>query len=98
MIENVVKATRRKQTVDEAFMEQLFNDVTSLYHLNEAGAMSGSKTDLGPLPKTAVLLLGTLAFTWLCILLYALSQRFKNHARSTQKSSPPSKAADSSLR
>lgn len=98
MIENVVKATRRKQTVDDAFMEQLFSDVTSLYHLNEAGTMSGSKADLGPLPKTAVLLLGTLAFTWLCILLYVLSQQIKNHARSEQKSSPSSKATDSSLR
>lgn len=77
MIENVVKATRRKQTVDEAFMEQLFNDVTSLYHLNETGAMSGAKADLGSLPKTAVLLLLALALTWLCILLYIIRKRYK---------------------
>ena len=35
MIENVCKSTRRKETVDDAYMEELFEDVTALYHLGE---------------------------------------------------------------
>lgn len=81
LIENVVKSTRRKQTIDDAYMQTLFDDVTSLYHLNEAGAMSETKADLGPLPGTAVLLLLALALTWAGILLYVLSQRLRERAR-----------------
>lgn len=81
LIENVVKSTRRKQTIDDAYMQTLFDDVTSLYHLNEAGAMSETKADLGPLPGTAVLLLLALALTWAGILLYVLSQRLRERER-----------------
>lgn len=76
LIENVTKSTRRKQTIDEAYMEKLFEDVTSLYRLDQQSASSG-KTDLGPLPSTAVLLLAGLAVTWCGILLYVISQRLK---------------------
>ena len=35
MIENVVKAERRNENVDEAFIKKTFEEVTSLYRLNE---------------------------------------------------------------
>ena len=70
MIENVTKGIRRKQAVDEAFMEKLQQDVTSLYRLDQLETGGGSKYDLGPLPKTSVILLSTLAVTWILILLY----------------------------
>lgn len=76
MIENVTKSTRRKQTIDAAYIEKLFEDVTSLYRLDQTSASSG-KTDLGPLPRTAVILLVSLAMTWCGILLYVISQSFK---------------------
>lgn len=75
MIENVTKSIRRKETVDEAYMEKLFADMTSLYRLDqrsaEEGNAAGGKTELGDLPTASVILLGTLAAAWMLILLYA---------------------------
>ena len=71
MIEEVNKSTRRKQTVDEAYMEKLFADMTSLYRLDQI-AVDGTadKLLLGPMPTEAKLLLGTLAAAWLAIAAY----------------------------
>lgn len=74
MIENVTKSVRRKETIDEAYMEKLYSDVTSLYRLDQIstgqdGAAAGQK-DLGPLPATSVILLSCLAGAWVLILLY----------------------------
>lgn len=77
MIEIVTKSTRRKQTVDDAFMQKMFEDVTSLYRLDQKNMSSVGKTDLGPLPRTAVLLLTALAVTWAGILLYVISEALK---------------------
>ncbi|MDO4344508.1 MAG: extracellular solute-binding protein [Eubacteriales bacterium] len=85
MIENVAKSTRRKQTVDDAYMETLYSDVTSLYHLeqgsgSENGTFSG-KAELGPLPRTAVILLASLFAAWVMILTYALARKIKRGKR-----------------
>lgn len=76
LIETVAKSVRRKQTVDDAFIQNLYDDVTSLYRLDQITAVSSSgKADLGPLPVTAKALLGTLGITWVLIILYlALSK------------------------
>ena len=68
MIENVTKATRRGQTVDAAFMEELFSDVRSLYRLDQT---------VGPLPVQSVALLATLAAVWVMIGIYVLFDIFK---------------------
>ena len=71
LIEEVTKSTRRKETVDDAYMENLYAEVQALYHLNESGGpASGGKVDLGPLPGTAKALLAALALAWAGILLY----------------------------
>ena len=73
MIEDVTKSVRRKQTVDEAYMDKLFRDVSSLYRLDQISvSASGGKADLGPLPPTSVALLSALAAAWVLILLYLL--------------------------
>lgn len=78
LIENTAKSVKRKQTVDEAFLEKQFSDVTSLYHLDQitAGASQG-KRQLGPLPATSVILLCSLGFVWILILLYVLYSAWK---------------------
>lgn len=74
LIENTVKSVRRGETVDEAYMDRLYTDVTALYRLGQGyGQDQGStgmagKTDLGPLPKTAVILLASIAAAWALIL------------------------------
>ena len=70
LIEDVTKSVRRNETVDQAYMENLYSNVTSLYHLDENGALSGQPADLGPLPVTAKILLGALVGVWILILLY----------------------------
>ncbi len=80
MIENTVKSVRRGQQVDEAYMEKLYDDVTSLYRLDQISrqnSMSSGKADLGELPKTAVVLLAALAGAWIFILLYAVITAIK---------------------
>lgn len=81
MIENTVKAVRRNQTVDDAYMDKLFADMTSLYRLDqlntEGDSMSFGKTDLGKLPAEAVVLLVALVVAWVLILVYIGLQMWK---------------------
>ena len=81
MIENTVKAVRRNQTVDDAYMDKLFADMTSLYRLDqlntEGDSMSFGKTDLGKLPTEAVVLLAALVVAWVLILVYIGLQMWK---------------------
>ena len=81
LIENTAKSVRRKQTIDEAYMDKLFEDVTALYRLDQISsqskAASGEKADLGPLPQTAVFLLSALVTVWIFIGIYALYQMLK---------------------
>ena len=62
MIENVTKSVLRKQTVDEAYMEKLFSDMSTLHRLDQV-----RRTDLGPLPETAIWLLIALCGTWVIL-------------------------------
>ena len=76
LIETVTKSVRRKQEVNNDFIKKLYSDVSSLYHLDQANSASGGKKDLGPLPGTAMLLLGSLAAAWILILIYLLLRHF----------------------
>ena len=75
MVENVVKSVRRKEEIHDAYMEELYSDITSLYRLNQSGQggpMAGGKAELGKLPSTAVILIAALIVTWVFILFYIL--------------------------
>ncbi len=76
LVENVTKSVRRKEAIDDDYMEQLFDDITSLYRLDQVSAVTG-KADLGPLPVTAVVLLAALVVAWICILLYVILSRVR---------------------
>ena len=82
LIENTVKSVRRNQTVDDAYFEKLYSDITSLYRLDQSNgqdeALSSGKAELGPLPAEAKALLVTLAVTWLFIVIYVVLQVLKN--------------------
>lgn len=79
LIEEVTKSVRRNKVVDEAFMDSLYDDVAALYHLDELEGAGGSAVgaDLGPLPLTAKVLLGTLAAVWIMILLYLFVSKMR---------------------
>ncbi|MGN0297734.1 MAG: ABC transporter substrate-binding protein [Lachnospiraceae bacterium] len=79
LIENVTKSVRRKETVDEAYIKKLYNDVSSLYRLDQINTDISGKTDLGPLPLTSIILLAVLGGTWILIGLYILFGVFKKN-------------------
>ncbi len=87
MIENTAKAVRRNQTVDDAFMDKLQGDITSLYRLNESRGGAAAAKDLGPLPKGAVILLCALGTVWVLIAAYAAQEylRTRKIAKNTKK-------------
>ncbi len=77
LIENVVKSVRRNETVDEAYMAQLYDDVISLYRLDQISTDSSVKVDLGELPVTAKLLLGGILLVWIGIGTYVFVDFYK---------------------
>lgn len=80
MIETVSKSVKRKETVDDNYLQNLYKDVTSLYRLDQIAGVNGAgagKADLGKLPKTAVYLLSAIAAAWMIMALYVLIQWFK---------------------
>lgn len=78
LIENVTKSVRRKETVDASYMEKLYDDVTSLYRLDQKSTSVSGKAELGPLPKTAVILLSALGLAWLLIIVYVCREAVKH--------------------
>ena len=73
LIEDTTKSVRRKETIDDAYLEGLFKKVSALYHLDQLGGSStvGDKESLGPLPTASVVLLCTLGVAWLGIAIVA---------------------------
>lgn len=74
LIETTVKSVRRKQTVDEAFMENLYEETSALYRLDqiESADTAGERRNLGALPMPSVVLLSVLAGAWVLIILYVV--------------------------
>ncbi|MBQ3905914.1 MAG: extracellular solute-binding protein [Lachnospiraceae bacterium] len=81
LIENCVKSVRRKQTIDDAYIEKLYQEMNSLYRLDQMGGGEATKKDLGPLPKTAKILLGSLITVWCLLLLNSVIAYGKKRAK-----------------
>lgn len=77
LVENVVKSVKRKEKVDNSYMEKLYSDVTSLYRLGQGSEASFGKKEMGKLPLLSVLLLVGLAMVWGLILLYVIRNIIK---------------------
>ena len=77
LIEETKKAARRGDTIDDAYMQALFAEMTSLYRLDQLNTGAGGKVVLGELPGEAVALLVTLGAVWVCIGIYFLLSRKK---------------------
>lgn len=69
MIENVTKSVRRKETVNQEYIENLYDSITSLYRLDRVSGMSG-KIKFGKMPTESVLLLISLGVIWLVMIIY----------------------------
>ena len=68
LIEETVKSVRRKKTVDDAYLQALYPEMTALYRLDQIHAAETSETEASnleaPLPVASRVLLGTLAACW----------------------------------
>lgn len=72
LIENVTKATRRKETVDTAYLNSLYQEISSLYRLRGGGQMNITEQQLGDLPLLSVVLLCSLGAAWLIMGFFAI--------------------------
>ena len=80
LIENVARSVRRKETVDDAYIEKLYTDVAALYRLSSSGntqSNTAGKSDLGAMPQTSRIFLSALISAWIFIALYVLSSAVK---------------------
>ena len=91
LIDEVPIAPRRKKTVDEEYLDKLFDSVTSRNRLDmitvdptaadwETGAADGAAEE-EPLGSTAVTLLACLGAAWVLIGLYCLADWLKNRKK-----------------
>ena len=72
MIEEVTKSIRRKQTVDEEYIENLYAKMEKMYHLDSVGTQDYEKQDLGEYPAISIALLASLGAIWVSIGVYFL--------------------------
>ncbi len=79
LVENVNKSVRRKQTVDEKYLEDLETEIISLYRLDQISTSRG-KVTLGALPTGAILLISCIGICWIGIIIYAIMEKIKNKA------------------
>ncbi len=87
MIETVSKSVKRKETVDDSYLQTLYDDMTSLYRLDQIGGVNGmeaGKSDLGKLPGTAIYLLSAIAGAWIMMALYVIFEWLKKKKLTNQ--------------
>ena len=77
LVENSVKAIRRNQTVDDAFIETQYAEVTALYRLDSV-AESVGKQEFGALPTEARVLFICLGAAWAGIIVFFVRDRIRN--------------------
>jgi len=83
LVENVTKSMRRKETVDEAYMTKLYEDVNALYRLDQLGASTtGAKAELGEMPTSSVILLSAIGAAWAIIVVYVIVVSLKKRKNS----------------
>ena len=81
MIEDVTKAVKRKKTVNDKYIDKLYDSVTSLYRLDQIETFDG-KIRLGAMPPLSIVLLVGLGVTWLGIIAYFIVSLIKKQKQS----------------
>lgn len=77
MVENTVKGARRKQEMNDAFIDKLYSEMRSLYRLDQ---VSGNRQEQ-PIAPASKILLGTLAAFWVLIAVFRLLKAKKNKTK-----------------
>ncbi len=79
LIEETAKSVRRNEAVDDAYFDELFPRVSSLYRLDQvSGVGSGNKANLPPLPAESKVLIAMLIAVWTVIIAGTAVRKLKN--------------------
>ena len=77
LIEEVAKAARRKKTVDDEFIENLYAEMTSLYKLNEINRDPSTIVKYKTMPTASVVLIVSISTIWISIGVYFIVRMVK---------------------
>ena len=80
LIEDTRKAAKQGETIDDAYLDALFTEMTALYRLDQI-TTDNSKAPLGELPTASKALLITLATVWVCLAAWFVTTHFKKKRR-----------------
>ena len=80
LIESVTKSMRRKETVDDAYMENLYSETTSLYRLNQIDVSDSVRTQLGDMPGESTALLVILGAVWIALAFFFIYGKIKKNS------------------
>lgn len=70
LIEEVTKAARRKKTVDDEFVTKLYDEMISLYKINEINRDPSTIVKYKTMPTASIVLISVISATWLFIASY----------------------------
>ena len=73
---------KRKQTVDDKYIKDLYERMSTLYHLDELNMKSGIKIDFDNLPTGSVVLISTIGTVWIAIGAYYIVKLIKKRKNS----------------
>ena len=82
LIEDTVRTIRRKEDFNEETVQKLYDNISTMYHLDEISVEGQWKKDFGPLPQTSLVLLAALGATWIVLAAFAVTgmvRRRKKH-------------------
>ena len=77
LVEETVKSVKRSQNVNNKYTDKLFESAESLYRLDEISSSQGKK-EFEKLPLFSKILLFSIAFAWICIFVYLISDKIKS--------------------
>ncbi|MBQ6893029.1 MAG: extracellular solute-binding protein, partial [Clostridia bacterium] len=78
LIESVTKSARRGETVDDAYIEELYGEMVALHHLNMDGGDSVGKVLLGDMPIGSVALISAICAVWVILGASVIVTKVKN--------------------
>ena len=81
LIESTSKSARRKEKMNDAYIEKLYSDVTSLFQLDQIEVKAGKRVTFGELPAEAKTLLIVIPCIWILIGLDALMTKRKGRKK-----------------
>ena len=81
LIESTVRTVRRKEPVDETYMQNLYDETYTAFHLDQIQVDGEWKKDFGALPKTSVFLLTALGATWAVLGIFAVGGAIKRRKK-----------------